>query len=60
MRSRGPLSRYAEKQRELNQRLRLAFILGAEDRSRLTLRRGLTHEELQRVLARYPGDLPEG
>jgi hypothetical protein len=42
VRHRGPLSNYAEQRRDVNQRLRLAFILGAEDRSRLTLRRGLT------------------
>lgn len=44
---------------ELNRRLRLAFIQGAEERSRLEHGRGLTGEELRRVLRRYPGDLPD-
>jgi hypothetical protein len=43
----------------LNQRLRRAFIEGAEEDSRRRLGRGLTAEELERVLRRYPGDLPE-
>jgi hypothetical protein len=41
----------------LNERLRTAFIIGAEEDSRRRLRRGLTREELERVLRRYPGDL---
>ena len=44
--------------RDLNRRLRLAFIKGAEERSRSRLGRGLSEEELERVLRRYPGDLP--
>ncbi len=44
---------------ELNRRLRLAFLQGAEERSRRELGRGLTADELPRVLRRYPGDLPE-
>ena len=47
----------AARRRELNQRLRLAFIVCAEQRSRQTVGCGLTGEELQRVLRRYPGDL---
>ena len=43
----------------LNQRPRHAFIEGAEEDSRRRLRRGLTAEELERVLGRYPSDLPE-
>jgi hypothetical protein len=43
--------------RELNRRLRVAFIAGAEERSRRELGRGLSEEELERVLRRYPGDL---
>src|ERR1019366_3032745 len=43
----------------LNQRLRAAFIEGAEVDMRRLLGRGLTAEELERVLRRYPGDLPE-
>jgi hypothetical protein len=41
----------------LNQRLRRAFIAGAEEDSRRRLGRGMTAEELERVLRRYPGDV---
>jgi hypothetical protein len=41
----------------LNQRLRAAFIAGADEDSRRRLGRGLTRDELDRVLKRYPGDL---
>jgi len=41
----------------MNQRLRQAFIEGAEVDSRRRLGRGLTAEELEQVLGRYPGDL---
>jgi hypothetical protein len=51
--------RLAARRRNLNQRLRLAFIAGSEERSRRELGRGLTDEELRRTLRRYPGDLPE-
>lgn len=44
---------------EVNRRLRAAFVEGAEERSRETLGRGLTDEELRRIMRRYPGDLPE-
>jgi hypothetical protein len=44
---------------ELNRRLCQAFVDGAEERSRHELGRGLTAEELERVLRRYPGDIPE-
>ena len=43
----------------LNERLRQAFIEGAEEDSRRRLGRGLTAEELERVLRHYPGDLLE-
>jgi hypothetical protein len=43
----------------LNQRLRQAFIEGAEVDMRRLLGRGLTAEELERVLRRYPGDLAQ-
>jgi len=43
----------------LNRRLRLAFLRGAEERSRLEQGRDLTADELRRVVARYPGDIPE-
>lgn len=38
----------------LNERLRAAFIAGAEEDSRRRVGRGLTSEELERVLRRYP------
>lgn len=44
---------------ELNRKLRQEFVAGAEERSRRELGRGLTPDELERVLKRYPGDLPE-
>ena len=43
----------------LNVGLRQAFLEGAEEDSRRGLGRGLTAEELERVLRRYPGDLTE-
>jgi hypothetical protein len=42
---------------DLNARLRAAFIDGAEEDSRCRLGRGLTCDELERVLRHYPGDL---
>jgi hypothetical protein len=48
-----------ERRARLNQRLRQAFIEVAEEDSRRRLGRGLTAEELERVLWRYPGDLAE-
>jgi hypothetical protein len=41
----------------LNQRLRQVFIEGADEDSRRRLGRGLTSEELGRVLWHYPGDV---
>jgi hypothetical protein len=41
----------------LNQRLRRAFLEGAEEDSRRRLGRGLSSEELERVLWHYPGDV---
>ena len=41
----------------LNRRLRMEFLAGAEADSRRRLGRGLTLEELERVLRRYPGDV---
>jgi len=41
----------------LNERLRQAFIEGAEEDSRRRLGRGLTADEFERVLRRYPGDV---
>jgi hypothetical protein len=43
----------------LNRRLRLAFMKGAEEHSRREAGRGLSEAEVKRVLRRYPGDLPE-
>jgi hypothetical protein len=43
--------------RRLNERLRAEFIAGAEEDSRRRLGRGLTKEELERVLRRYPWDV---
>ena len=48
-----------ERLARLNQRLRQAFIEGAEVDMRRRLDRGLTAEELERVLRRYPGDLAD-
>lgn len=47
----------ANRRQCLNERLRAAFIAGAEEDSRQRLGRGLTREELERVLRRYPGDV---
>ena len=47
----------ADWQRQMNLRLRVEFIAGAEEDSRQRLGRGLTKEELERVLRRYPGDV---
>ena len=48
-----------ERRARLNQRLRQAFISGAEEDSRRRLDRGLTAEELERVLWHYPGVIVE-
>ncbi len=48
-----------ELHRELNRRLRTAFLAGAEEQMRRDHGRGLTDDELRRVMAEYPGDLPE-
>ena len=45
--------------KELNRKLRLAFLRGAEERSQAALGRPLTEDELRRVLRQYPGDVPE-
>ena len=44
---------------ELNRRLRQAYVAGAEEESRQQEGRGLTAEELERVLPHYPGDVGE-
>jgi len=48
-----------ERRANLNRRLRLAFMKGAEEHSRREAGRGLSEEEFERVLRRYPGDLPD-
>ena len=48
-----------ERLARLNQRLRQAFIEGAEEDSRRRLGRLLTADELERVLWHYAGDVPE-
>ena len=48
-----------ERRERLNQHLRAPFLEGAEEDSRRRLGRGLTSEELERVLRHYPGDLSE-
>jgi hypothetical protein len=53
----APVDNSSDERIRLNQRLRRAFIEGAEEDSRRRLRRGLTAEELERVLRRYPGDV---
>lgn len=47
----------AARRSELNRRLRQAFLEGAEERSMRVLGRGLTDDELRRVLRWYPGDI---
>jgi hypothetical protein len=47
------------RRRKLNEKLRRAFIEGAEEQSQRDLGRPLTAEELRRILAQYPGDPPE-
>ena len=49
----------ASRRSALNRRLRIAFIAGAEEQSQREAGRGLTEQELERVLRRYPGDLPK-
>jgi hypothetical protein len=48
-----------DRRSRLYERLRAAFVEGAEADSRRRPGRGLTAEELERVLWRYPGDVPE-
>ena len=48
-----------ERRERLDKRLRATFVEGAEEDSRRRLGRGLTAEELERILWRYPGDVPE-
>ncbi len=43
--------------RRLSERLRAEFIAGAEQEWRKRTGRPMTHDELERVLRRYPGDV---
>jgi hypothetical protein len=45
------------KRQRVNERLRAAWVEGAEEESRRRLGRGLTADELARVPRRYPGDV---
>jgi hypothetical protein len=54
----GQATEIATRRTALNRRLRIAFIAGAEEDSRSRLGRGLSEEEFERVVRRYPGDLP--
>lgn len=47
-----------ERRRDLDRRLRLAFLEGAEQRSRDALGRGLTDDELRRIVRRFPAETP--
>jgi len=47
---------YTERRADFNCRLRAAFIEGAEQDSLQRLGRGMTAQELERLLARYPRD----
>jgi hypothetical protein len=57
----GVIAADADNAGMLNERLRAEFVAGAEEDSRRRVGSGLTREELERVLRRYPGDLgPHG
>jgi hypothetical protein len=43
--------------REINRRLRAAFLRGAERQSSRERGRGLTEDELRLIMGRYPGDI---
>jgi hypothetical protein len=44
--------------RRLNEWLRAEYVAGAEEEWRRRTGRSMTAEELERVLRRYPGDVP--
>ena len=50
-----PPGRAQDRRRRLNERLRAAFIEGAEGGTRRRLGRGLTADELDGLPQRYPG-----
>ena len=47
----------ADWQRQMNLRLRMEFIVGAEEEFRKRTGRPMTTDELGHVLRRYPGDV---
>ena len=47
----------ASRRQRLNERPRAASVAGAEEESRRQPGRGLTREELDRVLRHHPGDI---
>ena len=49
----------SEWRRDVNRRIRAAWLSGADEASRRLFGRGLTLEELRAIIARYPGDLEE-
>lgn len=56
----GPPEQHRQTRRaELNRKLRQVFVEGADEQSQRERGRGLTPSKLERVLKRYPGDLPE-
>jgi hypothetical protein len=46
-----------DRRKQLNMGLRAAFVAGAKQKSRRTLGRRVTRDELERVMRRYPGDM---
>lgn len=57
MREPKPVLTTEDRRKRLNERLRAQFVAGAEEDSRRRLGRGLSADELERVLRWYPGDL---
>ena len=58
MRERVPRGEVVDdRRRRLNERLRAAFLAGAEEEFRRGVGRGLTRDEFERVLRRYPGEI---
>lgn len=49
-----PVQPHDARRADLNRRLRAAFLAGAEERSRADHGRGLTEDELRRILRHYP------
>lgn len=49
---------FRERRQDLNQRLRAAFLAGAERASRRATGRGLIEDEMLSLMPEYPADLP--